>query len=214
MSVSPPRSSTTPSADAQRQVHLKFDSAFQNGAPSHHVSRRDVERVLRWPRWADELTLGADLVPSETVTAWVASPPMAVQRDPSVLLVVTRQRRAERRVHDAWRLYLSDIDLRQARSGSEVLSAFLDRYGLDVQLGTESRRLFLPRHVPMGADGNASARIAGADSTDGARVLEVFRLNPERLEIDVGVAFAVDEPFFRADVARHEPPPGESRARP
>jgi hypothetical protein len=208
------RWSTTPSAgDSQRQFYLKFDAGFETDGPAHHVSRRDVERALRWPRWVDELTAGADLAPSETVTAWVASPPMIARRDPSVLLVVTRQRRTERRVHDAWRLYLSDIDLRQARSGGDVLSAFLDRYGLDVQLGAESQRLFLPRRVSMGAEGNASVRIGGSEPAEGARVLEVFRLNPERVEIEVGVAFAVNEHSFRADVARHEPPPGERRER-
>lgn len=203
---SPPRSSTKTPVGESRQFHLKFDLAFETDASSHHVSRRDVERALRWPRWVDDLTAGADLIPAETVTAWVATPPMPVQRDPSVLLVVTRQRRADRRVHDAWRLYLSDLDLRQARSGADVLSAFLDRYGIDIQLGTESRRLFLPRRVPMGSAGNASVRIGASEGTERARVLEVLRLNPERLEIDVGVAFAVDEHSFRSDVARHEPP--------
>jgi hypothetical protein len=189
-----------------RQVRVKFDSAFPRNALAHHVTHHDVERVLRWPRWVDELTARAEVPPTENVTAWVATPPMPDRRDPSVLLVVTRQRRNDLRVHDAWRLYLSDMNLGRTRSACDVLSAFLDRYGLDVQLGTESRRLFLPCRVPMGPVGNASVRIAGADPRAGVHALEVVRLVPERLEIEVGIAFAVNEPAMRADLARHARP--------
>jgi hypothetical protein len=192
-----------------RRVRIKFDGAFPRHALTHHVSRHDVERVLRWPRWVAELTEGAEIRPSESIIAWVATPPMPNPRDPSVLLVVTRDRKNDRRVHDAWRLYLSDLNLGRARSARDVLAAFLDRYGLDVQLGIESRRLFLPCRLPMGPTGNASMRIAGAESCGGVHPLEVFRLVPERAEIEVGIAFAVNESALRADLARHvRPGPG------
>jgi hypothetical protein len=187
----------------ERQVRVKFDSAFQSDALAHHITRRDVERVLRWPRWVDELTAGAHTPPAEIVTAWVARPPVADPRDPSLLLVVTRDRRNDRRVHDAWRLYFSDIDLGRARSGFDVLEAFLERYGFAVQLGAESRRLFLPSRVPMGPAGNAAVRIDGAEPRAGVRPLEVFRLVPERVEIEVAIAFAVNEAALRTDLERH-----------
>jgi hypothetical protein len=184
-------------------LRVKFDRAFPSDAPSHHINRRDVERTLRWPRWVDELTQGAELALSDAVTVWVATPPTSVRDDPSSLLVVTRDRRSDRWVHGAWRLYHSDVDLRHARSGFDVLTAFLDRYGLEVQIGDSSRRLFLPCRLPMAAAANASARVIGVLSRPETRRLEILRLIPERAEIEVGVAFAVDERSLRADVARH-----------
>lgn len=188
---------------SERQIRVKFDSGFQSDAVAHHVTRRDVERVLRWPRWIDELTAGTETSLAEVVTAWVGRPPMPDPRDPSLLLVVTRDRRSDRRVFDAWRLYFSDIDLSRARSGSDVLAAFLDCYGFMLQLGAESRRLFFPGRIPMGPGGNASVRIDGAEPGAGVRPLEVTRLVPERFEIEVGIAFAVNEAVLRADLARH-----------
>lgn len=190
-------------APPERQIRVKFDSAFSSDAAAHHVTRRDVERVLRWPRWVDELTAGTDTPSAEVVTAWVGRPPMPDPRDPSLLLVVTRDRRSDRRVFDAWRLYFSDIDLSRARSACDVLAAFLDCYGFMLQLGAESRRLFLPGRIPMGPGGNASVRIDGAEPGAGVRPLEVFRLVPERVEIEIGIAFAVNEAVLRADLVRH-----------
>ncbi len=187
----------------ERQVRIKFDSAFDRHAIAHHLTRRDVERVLRWPRWVDELTAGAEVPPAEIVTVWVSVPPVIVPHDPSALLVVTRERRGDRRVHDAWRVYLSDVDVTRARSGLDVLTAFLERYGVDVQLGTESRRLFLPCRVPMGPVGNAAVRVGGAAPQAGVRTLEVFRLIPERVEIEIGAAFGVCETMLSADLGRH-----------
>jgi hypothetical protein len=189
-----------------RALRVKFDRAFTCEAPAHHVNRRDVERVLRSPRWADELTAGVQDTPFDTVTVWVAGPPTSVRGDSSSLLVVTRDRRGDRWVHDAWRLYHCDVDLRCARSARDVLIAFLDRYGLEVQIGDASGRLFLPCRLPMAAVANASARVIGALSRPETRRLEILRLIPERAEIEVGVAFAVDERSLRADVARHARP--------
>lgn len=197
---------SSPVAVPRHGLRVKFDNAFPRVAPPRHINRRDVERVFRWPRWVDELTAGADISPSDRVTVWVANPLTSVPRDPSSLLVVTRDRRGDRWVHDAWRLYHSDVDLRRAQSARDVLTAFLDRYGLEVQIGALSRRLFLPCRLPMAAAANASARVIGALSRPEIRRLEMLRLIPERAEIEVGVAFAVDERSLRSDVARHARP--------
>ncbi|HEV8449483.1 MAG TPA: hypothetical protein VGQ44_21860 [Gemmatimonadaceae bacterium] len=183
---------------------IKFEHEFKRHAPTHHVTRRDVERVLRFPRWVNDLTTtdrGTALF--ETVGVWVAAPMSLPRHDPSSLLVITRDRRGDRWVHDAWRVYHSDVDLRAARSAYDVLSAFLARYGLEVQLGNASRRLFLPCRVPMAATANAAPRVLGALSRPETRRLEIVRLVPERAEIEVTVAFAVDERSLRADIARH-----------
>lgn len=190
-----------------RPVRLKFDLAFQSDARAHHVTRQDVERVLRWPKWVNELTAGANLMASQSVRAWVASPATSETHEPSLVLVVTRDTREERRVHDAWRLYLSDVELSGARSAYDVLKAFLERYGLDVQLGTQSRRFFPPCRIPIGPAGNTSLHIQGAEPGFGVRTLEVFRFVPERAEIEVGVAFAIDERRLRADLARRRRTP-------
>jgi hypothetical protein len=188
----------------QRQLRVTFDGGFYGDAYAHHLTRRDVERVLRWPHWVDELTAGADFALAETVTAWVAHPPVASPRDPSSILVVARERNAERRVHDAWRIYHSDVDLSGARSGLEVLTAFLGRFGVDARIGDATRRLFLPSRVAMGAAGNSSMQCADAPPGGDIRPLEIVRLVPERLEIEVTAAFAVDERALRSVLARHE----------
>lgn len=196
-----------------RPIRLKFDLAFPSDARAHHVTRQDVERVIRWPTWVDELTAGADVRPSESVRVWVASSPIPRPPDPSTVLVVTRDSRSERRVHDAWRLYSSDVELSGARCGYDVLTAFLDRYGVDVQLGDQSRRLFRRCRIQMGPVANAAVRVDDAEVGFGVRALEVFRLIPERTEIDVDVAFAVDERRLRADLARHNRTPRNDRGR-
>jgi hypothetical protein len=196
-------------------LRVKFDHAFYRHAPAHHVTRRDIERVLRSPRWVDDLTSQAqDGPPSERVAVWVAAPPTWSPYDPSTLLVVTRDRRGDRWIYDAWRIYHADVDLRAARSAVDVFSAFLARYGLEVQLGNESRRLFLPGRIPMAATSNATPRVIGELSRPETRRLEIVRLVPERAEIEVTVAFAVDERSLREGVARHARSAVEGAIRP
>jgi hypothetical protein len=188
-------------------IRVKFDGGFQSDCRAHHLTRRDVERALRWPRWVDELTAAEGSTCSETVSVWVANPPMSSSRDPSSVLVVTRDQRGARWIHDAWRLYHSDLDLRHARTGCDVFATFLARYGLEVRIGDASRRLFLPCRLPMGRSANASPQVLGALARPETRGLQILRLVPERAEIEVAIAFAVDEGAVRADLARHRSSP-------
>jgi hypothetical protein len=186
------------------ELRVTFDGTFYGDALAHHLTRRDVERVLRWPHWVDDLTAGAEFPVPETITAWVAHPPVASPRDPSSILVVARERNAERRIHDAWRIYHSDVDLSRARSGVDVLTLFLARFGVDAQIGDATRRLFLPSRIPMGRASNSSMQFGGAAVAADIRSLEIVRLVPERLEIEVTAAFAIDERALRGVLARHE----------
>ncbi len=107
-------------------------------------------------------------------------------------------------MHDAWRVYHSDVDLGRVRSARDVLVAFLDRYGLDLRLGLEGRRLFTGGEVPMGSTANTRAQVVHAPEGAVVRTLEMLRLVPERASIEVTIAFAINETVLRRDLARHE----------
>ncbi len=196
-----------------RQGRIRFDTSFSGDVRSHHLTHNDVERVLRWPRCTDDLTgRGDEQQPAERVAVWLANPPMDTP-DPSSILVVTRERRNARHVQDAWRIYRGDLDLSRIRSAREAFLTFLGRYGIDLQIGNASRRLFTSCQVPMGPSGNAAAQLPDESADVDARTFQLLKLIPETAVIDVSIAYAVNETAVRSDLVRHEPLGGKPSMR-
>ncbi len=188
---------------ASRQVRTRFDSGFYGDIRAHHLTRRDVERVLQAPRWVDRLG-AAEINRSvtETASVWYAGLPAAPRA--SSILIVTRGRADEQRVHDAWRVYHGDVDLSRVRSARDALAALLGRYGLEMRLGLETKRLFTAGTVPMGATANTQAQVLNVPETAVVRTLEMLRLVPEAARIEVTVAFAINETALRRDLAKYD----------
>jgi hypothetical protein len=90
------------------------------------------------------------------------------------------------------------------RSAREAFLTFLGRYGLDLQIGDASRRLFTSCQVPMGPSGNAGARLPDAAADVDARAFQILKLVPETGVIEVSIAYAVNETAVRSDLVRHE----------
>ena len=198
-----------------RQGRIRFDTTFSGDVRSHHLTHHDVERVLRWPRWSEDLTGPSSDGVAERITVWLANPPMATP-DPSSILVVTRERRNARRVQDAWRIYRGDIDLSRVRSAREAFLTFLGRYGVDLRIGNASRRLFTSCQIPMGPSGNANPQLPDAAAAVDVRTFQLLKLIPEMAMIEVSIAYAINETAVRSDLVRHEPrrggeAPGERR---
>ena len=187
----------------QRQGSIRFDTSFSGDVRSHHLTHHDVERVLRWPRCSDDLTGQADEQAAERITVSLANPPMETP-DPSSILVITRETRNARHVQDAWRIYRGDLDLSRVRSAREAFLAFLNRYGLDLQIGNASRRLFTSCQVPMGPSGNAAVQLPDAAADVDVRTFQLLELVPESAVIEVRIAYAVNETAVRSDLVRHE----------
>jgi len=133
----------------------------------------------------------------------LANPPMETP-DPSSILVITREKRNARHVQDAWRIYRGDLDLSRVRSAREAFLAFLNRYGLDLQIGNASRRLFTSCQVPMGASGSAAVHLPDAAADFDVRTFQLLELVPESAVIEVRIAYAVNETAVRSDLVRHE----------
>ena len=195
-----------------REGRIRFDTSFSGDIRSHHLTPHDIERVLRWPRCSDDLTSQRDEQPAERVAVWLANPPMETP-DPSSILVITREKRSARHVQDAWRVYRGDLDLSRARSAREAFLSFLGRYGLDLQIGNASRRLYTSCQVPMGPSGNAAARLPDAATDLDVRTLQLLELVPETAVIAVSIAYAINETAVCADLVRHEPRGGRRSTR-
>jgi hypothetical protein len=187
----------------QRQGRIRFDTSFSGDVRGHHLTHHDVERVLRWPRCRDDLTGQGDEQAAERITVSLANPPMETP-DPSSILVITREKRNARHVQDAWRIYRGDLDLSRVRSAREAFLAFLNRYGLDLQIGNASRRLFTSCQVPMGPSGNAAVQLPDAAADFDVRTFQLLELVPESAVIEVRIAYAVNETAVRSDLVRHE----------
>jgi hypothetical protein len=187
----------------QRQGRIRFDTSFSGDVRSHHLTHHDVERVLRWPRCSDDLTGQGDEQAAERIMVSLANPPMETP-DPSSILVITREKRNARHVQDAWRIYRGDLDLSRVRSAREAFLAFLNRYGLDLQIGNASRRLFTSCQVPTGPSGNADVQLPDAAADFDVRTLQLLELVPESAVIEVRIAYAVNETAVRSDLVRHE----------
>jgi hypothetical protein len=187
----------------QRQGRIRFDTNFSGDVRSHHLTHHDIERVLRWPRCSDDLTGRGDEQAAERIVVSLANPPMETP-DPSSILVITREKRNARHVQDAWRIYRGDLDLSRVRSAREAFLAFLNRYGLDLQIGNASRRLFTSCQVAMGESGNAAAQLPDAAADFDVRTFQLLELVPESAVIEVRIAYAVNETAVRSDLVRHE----------
>jgi hypothetical protein len=197
---------------SHRQGRIRFHTTFSGDVRSHHLTHHDVERVLRWPRLSDDLTARGDEQAAERVAVWLANPPMATA-DPSSVLVVTRERHNARHVQDAWRIYRGDLDLSRVRSAREAFLTFLGRYGLDLQIGNASRRLFTSCQVPMGPSGNAAPQLPSEAADVDVRTFQLLEVVPETAVIQVTIAYAVNETAVRSELGRHEPRDGRPSAR-
>jgi hypothetical protein len=147
---------------------------------------------------------GVDFPPEVAVTAWVADPRIAVAADPFSLLVLTREQQGHTGVHDAWRVYHSDVNIANAKSALDVLVFFLQRYGMDVQIAGTTSKLFMYSRMPL-APGTSAVQVLGAK--DGMRISssQLMKIdtstNPPVAE--VAVVFAVNEGAIEDDLALH-----------
>lgn len=52
-------------------------------------------------------------------------------------------------VQNAWRVYVDDVDLTEAQRPVHVLRAFVQKFGLEIQIGSETGSFFVDKDLPM-----------------------------------------------------------------
>jgi hypothetical protein len=148
-------------------------------------------------------------------------------RDAFTLLVVARRDGYLLRVRDALRIYHSDVDIKGAHEPFAVLRAFLNRYGVPIQIGPRAGLLLLDEVFPFAGtkkeldnmatldgkpwrsrfvewDGN-STYVSNTD-IPGFRGVALVRVEPHLSVAEIVIAYAFDDRKYDEDLRRHGVP--------
>lgn len=141
-------------------------------------------------------------------------------RDAFTLFVMAQRVGYTLGVRDALRIYHADVDIRGAREPVMVLRAFLNTYGLPIQIGPRSSSLLLNEVFPFVGtkkEFDSMITVAGTPrfdqdghlihfSTDGFGWLYVARRHPHLSVVEIAIAYAYNQRKYFDDLRRHGVP--------
>lgn len=122
------------------------------------------------------------------------------------LLAHTHRKGTAVDVHALWRIYPSDIDLRNAQHPMDALRTFVEAMGIPITVGGVTAKLVSGASVPNGPDPFGIrfevARSAGPIPEDTISTFSISR----RLDapvVQIRMAYAISKPRYRAYLQRH-----------
>jgi hypothetical protein len=123
--------------------------------------------------------------------------------DNHFLLVLTIRRGYEQIVHWAFRIYPSDVDLSEIRSPLDMLKAFTNKYGLNIQIGTQTGKFI---HLAIVENSKIALqtellRVLEATVSEGGLYWMTRETNVGTTEI--AIAFAIDISMYELDLKKH-----------
>jgi hypothetical protein len=184
---------------------IEFSPEFKDEHERKGVDRRDVELTLRKPDAVEHFhPSGYGIQDSKATSIYAKRFPNNSRPLNAFTLLVFCQRNGDiQRVGPAWMVFHSDVDLSSAETPSAVLKAFLERYGVDSQVGEQVARLFWYQRIPIVSEKPTNIiKVPHFQQGDDIAILfqQGLRLNDS---IEVVYAFAVNNKAYDADLVAH-----------
>lgn len=130
---------------------------------------------------------------------------LSPDRDSYTLLVIGRREGNVIHVENAWRVYHLEVELSSAHTPLDFLRAFIDVYGLEIQVGDRSGKfiteVFVPQHLLSTRTNFIQGMEKSKDFSAFAFMKPVQGLI--RKGAEVGMAFAIDMSKYKTDLRRH-----------
>jgi hypothetical protein len=129
---------------------LEFADSFQQLDEPRGIQRSQVENCLRNPDGVEHLS-PADLDETEdNASVYIKTFNNRVRPENSYTLLVFCKRVGYlQKIHHAWHVFHSDLDLSNARSALDILKIFIDRYGIALTISEEHNKLFFYTRIPL-----------------------------------------------------------------
>jgi hypothetical protein len=120
------------------QYRVVFDENFRYGPRSRGITRTYVENTIHSPdgfqHLLTERSTDRDSVPA--VSLFVKRHANKTRPQDSYVLLVQTQRSADSlHVNTAWSIYPADVDITNAKTPLDMLTAFVGKYGLEFYIG-------------------------------------------------------------------------------
>src|SRR5688572_28519201 len=118
------------------QYKVAFTDQFREGAEKRGAKRSDVERIVEQPDRVQHLYASAVNADTEYLQSlFTKTIERATTRELCTVLVQATRKGNVQSVTSVWRIYHSDVDLNATMKPLDMLSAFVDVYGLDCTVG-------------------------------------------------------------------------------
>jgi len=187
-----------------RLYKIKFTDVFKIQS-NHGVDKRLVELTIHHPDSFEHLLSERfDLDGGKNISLFTGFHPSKQSDNSFVILVEAEREKDQMNVFSAWRIFLSDVDIRDAKSPLDVLKAFVDVYGVDFIIGElYFRRFVLYETFPIQGSHGGYPLIRAKDTSD----IDIhgnfyFRVNPLNV-IELSMAYFINLNKYRIDLRRH-----------
>jgi len=184
---------------------IEFADTFRDLSEKRGIERRDVEQLLQAPDFVQHLRPEFLGIATAKLTSLYLKEFKNSQQPSNTysLLVFCHRVGYVQRVGEAWRIFPSDVDLTTAKSPLDVLKAFVNKYGIEIQVGNKKGLFFWHEHITLGPDKeyNVVQFNRPDPNTDMSTTFEVGKVTDNMLE--VLYAFGINHTAYDADLIKH-----------
>jgi hypothetical protein len=139
------------------QYQIKFDRTFRDVSENFGVTQYQVESAIRNPDSYQHLLpehFGFD--PDYAISLFIKVQKQTASTERYTLLVLASRKGFVQEVLDAWRVYPSDLNLRDVSLPVDVLRAFVENFGTTFKVGEKEGKFFMNERLPITHDKDGS----------------------------------------------------------
>jgi hypothetical protein len=190
------------------EYQVKFSQAFRETAEPCGISESTAESVVRKPDSYEHFKpehFGFD--PNSAMSLFLKVQKETSYSERYIILVFASRKGYVQEVESAWRVYPSDVDLSQARSPKDVLSAFVDVFGAAFTLGEKTGKLFINESLPVKHGEAGKTYFEVFKPVDASVELGFFfgtgKFNKQSQLAEAVISFAIDYTKYAESLNRH-----------
>jgi hypothetical protein len=163
------------------------------------ISASHVEDAVKHPD--DHQHLMTEGVPEDvkTLSLFMKRVISRDDRNSRWLLVQTNRIGLQQHVQAAWIIFPSDVDLSMAAAPIDALRAFVEVFGFPISVGDKKALFVDPQQFPF----DASVRIDWTGAPPEHFVNFSRTVNADTRLFEVGLAYCIDIPKYRASLKKH-----------
>lgn len=189
------------------QYKIKFAQPFRDTAEQCGVSQYQAESVIRNPDSYEHLIpehFGFD--PNQASSLFMKVEKQTSHSERYIVLVFANRTGYVQEVINAWRVYPSDVDLRDSSSPTDVLKAFVERFGTTFKLGEKTGKLFTHerlsvKHKTPGENSVELLKTTSSTAGDLTYLFSAGRKNSEMIE--AVLSFSIDYKEYTESLRTH-----------
>jgi hypothetical protein len=184
---------------------IEFTPQFVDAYERQGVDRTNVELTLRAPDRVEHIhPAGLGIDDDKATSLYIrlfsnSSRPL----NTFTLLVACQRVGYVQRIGHAWMIFHSDVDLSRTKTPSDVLRAFVDKYGLDITVGEKTGRFFWYERVAVHPDKKTDLLKFNRPSKDVDMEVNFQQGLIFEDAVEIVYAFSINNTTYQADLLKH-----------